>query len=311
MRPFFPDMVPVVSRVPGIDQHLGPPSFQPTFNVSGVVLVLLALLYCWAQRPRRDCGTSFRQHFEIQVPASHGFHSSHVLVSSFLRWGRHCLGVLPWLFPASPGESKALTLGIFTLHCPIYGEDLIPSPTLLWNLTPGGSQFGLFISQRDEKVVVPWARAHFAVPSPTITTKKVLSQTCHCLCWLLDRKCYSCMTSTPPSNSRRPPPPNDALPEELQLKAPIGVGYGDFRRQEMCVGTYVRVDEVESGRESAWGEPRKAYLFGETKGPPMYHQEDKEVSLVSSCLWKIKGTAPKAFGFRFGECNLKLVYSCC
>ncbi|CAJ1429126.1 unnamed protein product, partial [Effrenium voratum] len=34
--------------------------------VFSVVLVLLALLYCWAQRPRRDCGTSFRQHFEIQ-----------------------------------------------------------------------------------------------------------------------------------------------------------------------------------------------------------------------------------------------------
>ena len=32
----------------------------------GLVLVLLLVSYAWAQRPRRDCGTTFRQHFEVQ-----------------------------------------------------------------------------------------------------------------------------------------------------------------------------------------------------------------------------------------------------
>eukprot|EP00434_Breviolum_minutum_P012448 symbB.v1.2.010967.t1/scaffold727.1/size198231/12 len=31
-----------------------------------LVLVLLLVSYAWAQRPRRDCGTTFRQHFEVQ-----------------------------------------------------------------------------------------------------------------------------------------------------------------------------------------------------------------------------------------------------
>lgn len=34
---------------------------------SGLVLLVLLVSYTWAQRPRRDCGTTFRQHFEVQA----------------------------------------------------------------------------------------------------------------------------------------------------------------------------------------------------------------------------------------------------
>ena len=35
----------------------------------GVLLLVLLLSYAWAQRPRRDCGTTFRQHFDVKEPS--------------------------------------------------------------------------------------------------------------------------------------------------------------------------------------------------------------------------------------------------
>ncbi|CAK9080676.1 unnamed protein product [Durusdinium trenchii] len=45
---------------------------QASFFVRGaclvfsILLLILLVSYCWAQRPRRDCGTTFRQHFDVQ-----------------------------------------------------------------------------------------------------------------------------------------------------------------------------------------------------------------------------------------------------
>jgi hypothetical protein len=45
---------------------------QASFFVRGacfvftLILLLLLVIYVFAQRPRRDCGTTFRQHFEVQ-----------------------------------------------------------------------------------------------------------------------------------------------------------------------------------------------------------------------------------------------------
>ena len=49
-----------------------PSGQQASFFVRGacfvfsLILLLLLVIYVFAQRPRRDCGTTFRQHFEVQ-----------------------------------------------------------------------------------------------------------------------------------------------------------------------------------------------------------------------------------------------------
>lgn len=66
----FLDMIDIIYRHMYIRTVLrGPQSLKNSLvNIltRGLVLVLLLVSYAWAQRPRRDCGTTFRQHFEVQ-----------------------------------------------------------------------------------------------------------------------------------------------------------------------------------------------------------------------------------------------------